>query len=47
VAGIGLGAAATFVNGAYEQTRPVLSAMFGAYYTVGLVVAGAILGAWK
>lgn len=47
VAGIGFVTAATFMNGAYEQKRPALSAMFGAYYTVGLMVAGAILAAWE
>lgn len=47
VAGIGFVAAATFMNGAYEQKKPVLSAMFGAYYTVGLMIAGAIVGAWQ
>jgi hypothetical protein len=47
VAGIGFVTAATFMNGAYEQKSPVLSALFGAYYTVGLIVAGAILGAWQ
>jgi hypothetical protein len=34
------------MNGFYEQKKPVLSAIFGGYYTVGLIVAGAILGAW-
>lgn len=47
VAGIGFVAAATFMNGAYEQKKPILSAIFGAYYTVGLMIAGAILGAWQ
>ena len=47
VAGVGFVAAATFMNGAYEQKSPVLSALFGAYYTLGLVIAGAILGAWQ
>lgn len=47
VAGIGFVTAATFMNGAYEQKAPVLSAMFGAYYTLGLMIAGAILGAWE
>lgn len=47
VAGIGFVAAATFMNGAYEQKPTVLSALFGAYYTVGLIVVGAILGAWR
>lgn len=46
VAGIGFVTAATFMNGAYEQKSPALSAMFGAYYTLGLMIAGAILGAW-
>lgn len=47
MAGIGFVTAATFMNGAYEQKKPVLSAMFGAYYTIGLMIAGAILGAWR
>ena len=47
VAGLGFVTAATFMNGAYEQKPPVLSAMFGAYYTLGLMIAGAILGAWN
>lgn len=47
VAGIGFVTAATFMNGAYEQKAPRLSAMFGAYYTIGLMIAGAILGAWR
>ncbi|HYO60677.1 MAG TPA: DUF1761 domain-containing protein [Actinomycetota bacterium] len=47
VAGIGFVTAATFMNGAYEQKKPVLSAMFGAYYTLGLMIAGAIVGAWQ
>jgi hypothetical protein len=47
VAGIGFVAASTFMNGVYEQKSPVLSVLFGAYYTLGLVVAGAILGAWQ
>lgn len=47
VAGIGLVTAATFMNGAYEQKAPVLSLLFGAYYTAGLILAGWILGAWQ
>ena len=47
VAGIGFVSAATFMNGAYEQKPPALSAMFGGYYTLGLMIAGAILGAWQ
>ncbi|HEV2756580.1 MAG TPA: DUF1761 domain-containing protein [Actinomycetota bacterium] len=47
VAGVGFVAAATFMNGVYEQKSPVLSALFGAYYTVGLAAMGAILGAWQ
>ena len=46
VTGIGFVAASTFMNGFYEQKAPVLSVLFGAYYTLGLVAAGAILGAW-
>ncbi|HEX2294864.1 MAG TPA: DUF1761 domain-containing protein [Actinomycetota bacterium] len=47
LAGVGFVAASTFMNGMYEQKPPVLSALFGAYYTVGLAAAGAILGAWR
>ncbi len=47
VAGTGFVAAATFMNGIYEQKKPLLSALFGAYYTLGLMVAGAIVGAWR
>ncbi len=39
--------ASTVMNGAYEQKKPVLSVLFGAYYTLGLMIAGAILGAWR
>lgn len=46
VAGVGFVAASTFMNGVYEQKAPVLSALFGAYYTLGLMAMGAILGAW-
>lgn len=45
IAGIGFVAASTFMNGLYEERKPLLTAMFGAYQTVGLVVAGAIIGA--
>lgn len=47
IAGIGFVSAATFMNGAYEQKPPALSAMFGGYYTLALMIAGAILGAWQ
>ncbi len=47
VCGIGFVAAATFMNGIYEQKKPILSVLFGSYYTVGLMAAGAILGAWR
>lgn len=47
VCGIGFVTAATFMNGAYEQKKPLLSALFGAYYTLGLILAGAILAAWQ
>lgn len=47
IAGIGLVTAATMMNGAYEQKKPILTTLFGAYYTLGLVVVGAILGAWQ
>lgn len=39
--------AATVMNGMYEQKKPILSVLFGAYYTLGLMIAGAILGAWR
>jgi hypothetical protein len=45
-AGIGFVAASTFMNGFYEQKKPILSILFGSYYTLGLMIAGAILGAW-
>lgn len=45
--GIGFVTAATFMNGAYEQKKPLLSVLFGAYYTVGLMIAGAIVGGWR
>ena len=47
VAGVGFVAASTFMNGMYEQKKPVLSVLFGAYYTLGLMAVGAILGAWR
>lgn len=47
VCGIGFVTAATFMNGIYEQKKPVVSALFGGYYTIGLMIAGAILGAWQ
>jgi hypothetical protein len=47
VTGIGFVAAATFMNGMYEQKKPLVMALFGAYYTLGLMIAGAILGAWQ
>lgn len=47
VTGLGFVAASTFMNGFYEQKAPVLSALFGGYYTLGLVAAGAILGGWS
>ena len=47
VAGVGLVGAATVMNGAYEQKKPVVTFMFGAYYTLGLMIAGAVLGAWS
>ncbi|HWL66609.1 MAG TPA: DUF1761 domain-containing protein [Actinomycetota bacterium] len=47
VTGIGFVAASTFMNGMYEQKKPILSVLFGAYYTLGLIIAGVILGAWR
>lgn len=47
VAGIGFVAAATFMNGMYEDRNPILSTLFSAYYTVGLMAAGAILALWQ
>ncbi|HYI44436.1 MAG TPA: DUF1761 domain-containing protein [Actinomycetota bacterium] len=44
-AGIGFVAASHFMNGLYEQKKPVITWLFGAYYTLGLMIAGAILGA--
>lgn len=46
VSGIGFVAASTLMNGVYEQKPPVLTALFGGYYTLGLVAVGAILGGW-
>lgn len=46
IAGIGFVAASTFMNGLYEQRKPLLTALFGAYQTVGLMAAGAIIGAF-
>ena len=47
VAGLGFVTAATFMNGYYEQKPPILSVLFGAYYTIGLIIVGAIVGAWQ
>ena len=47
VTGIGFVAASTFMNGTYEQKKPILSVLFGGYYTIGLMIVGAILGAWR
>ena len=47
IAGLGFVTAATFMNGIYEQKKPVLTVLFGSYYTLGLMIAGAILGAWQ
>lgn len=47
ITGLGFVAAATFMNGFYEQKKPVLGALFGGYYTVGLAAVGAIIGAWR
>ena len=47
VTGIGFVAASTFMNAAYEQKKPILSVLFGAYYTLGLMIVGAIVGAWR
>jgi RsiW-degrading membrane proteinase PrsW (M82 family) len=47
VAGIGFVTAATVMNGVYEQKKPIVTAIFGGYYTLGLMIAGAILGAWN
>ena len=54
-AGIGWGAltgvcfvfASAVMNGVYEQKKPVILVIFGGYYTLGLMIAGAILGAWQ
>jgi hypothetical protein len=45
--GIGFVTAATVMNGVYEQKKPVITVLFGAYYTLGLIAVGAILGAWQ
>lgn len=45
--GLGFVTAATVMNGLYEQKKPVITWLFGAYYTLGLIIVGAILGAWK
>lgn len=47
VAGIGFVTAATVMNGVYEQKKPVVLAIFCTYYTLGLMIVGAILGAWN
>ena len=47
LAGVGFVAASAFMNGIYEQKSTALSALFGGYYTLGLVAVGAILGAWR
>lgn len=47
VAGLGFVAASTFMNGFYEQKPPILSILFGGYYTIGLMIVGAIVGAWQ
>lgn len=46
IAGVGFVAASTFMNGLYEQRKPLLTGLFGAYQTVGLILAGAIIGAF-
>jgi hypothetical protein len=45
--GTGFVFVSTVMNGAYEQKKPVLSVLFGGYYTLGLMIAGAILGSWQ
>ena len=47
VAGVGFVTASTFMNGVYEQKKPILGVLFGGYYTLGLVAAGSLLGAWR
>jgi hypothetical protein len=54
-AGVGWGAltgscfvfASTVMNGMYEQKKPVVLVIFGSYYTLGLMIAGGILGVWQ
>ena len=43
--GIGFVATTTVINGAYENRKPVVTALFAAYETVALIVMGAILTA--
>ena len=47
VCGIAFATASTFTNGMYEQRKPVLSALFSAYQTVGFAIMGAIIGAMQ
>lgn len=47
ITGIGFVAASTAMNSVYEQKKPVVTVLFGAYYTLGLMIAGGILGVWR
>ena len=47
VTGFGFVAASTFMNTFYEQKKAVIGVLFGAYYTLGLMAAGAMIGAWS
>lgn len=47
LAGVGFVLMSNLMNGAYEQRSSRLSIQFGAYYTLGLIAVGAVLGAWR
>ena len=47
VLGVGFVAASAAINGAYEDRRPIVTALFAGYEIVALIVMGAILGAIK
>ncbi|MFP5297644.1 MAG: DUF1761 domain-containing protein [Actinomycetota bacterium] len=47
LAGVGFVLMSNLMNGAYEQRSSRLSILFGAYYTLGLIAVGAVLGAWR
>ena len=47
VLGVGFVAASAAINGAYEDRKPIVTALFAGYEIVALIVMGAILGAIK